>query len=138
MTETAGFPWIGLHRSTIIGVIHTFEIDGARIPDQVEQIVEWIAPGRTGKFIRETLDAKRVIDVCYRAQPADAHMGFRGTILYTEIWQIVRNIRPPLLKMGRVTINRSHVKDGRNGRKDRPLQPRGWFAVRTHSRLHIH
>src|ERR1700676_2545144 len=119
MTKATGFPWIGLHRSTIIRILHTLEIDGPRLSDQIEQIIERIAPGRMGKFIRETLNAKRVIDVCHRAQPADAHMGLRGTILDAKIWQIVRNIRPALLKMSRVTINRVHVKYGRNGRKDR-------------------
>src|ERR1700730_7200188 len=103
MTKAPGFPWIGLHRSTVIGVFHTFEIDGPRLSDQPEQIIERIAPGRMGKFIRETLNAKRVIDVCHRAQPADAHMGLRGTILDAKIWQIVRKVRPALLKMGGVT-----------------------------------
>src|ERR1700730_5355935 len=135
MMKTSGFPWIGHHRSTVIRIVHTFEIDGPRLSDQIEQITERNSPGRMGKFVRETLNAKRMINICYRAQPTYAHMGFRRPILDAKIWQIVRNIRPTLLKMGRVTINRVHVKGGGNRRKDRPLQPRGWFAVLAHSRL---
>src|ERR1700675_3759874 len=118
MTKAAGFPWIGLHRSTVIRILHTLEIDRPRLSDQIEQIIERIAPGGMRKLVRETLNAKRVIDVCYRTQPADAYMGLRGTILDAEIRKVVRNIRPALLKMARITIDRVHVKDGRNRRKD--------------------
>src|SRR6266404_5421018 len=65
-------------------------------------------------------------------------MGFRGPILNAEIWQIVRNIRPALLKMGRIAINRIHIKNRWNWWEDRPLQPRGRFSVRAQSCLHIH
>src|ERR1700688_1131079 len=136
MTKTPGFPWIGLHRGTVVRILHTLEIDGPGLSDQIEQIIERIAPGRMGKFIRETLNPKRVIDVRHRAQPTDAHMSFRGPIFDAKIWQIVRNICPALLEMGRVTINRVHIKYGKNRRKLRSLQARSWFAVRPDSRLH--
>src|SRR5258708_5881958 len=54
------------------------------------------------------------------------------------IWQVVRNVRPALLQMARIAINRIHVKNRRNWREDRALQPRRRLPVRTQSRLHIH
>src|ERR1700730_7566465 len=65
--QTTGFPWIGIHRSPIVWVGHALEIDCARIPDQVEQIVERITPCSMRKFIREALNTKRVIDIRDRA-----------------------------------------------------------------------
>src|SRR5437016_2633667 len=85
------------------------------------------------QFIGEALNCKRVIYVRYRPQPADAHMSFRRAILDAKIWQIVGNVRPALLQMGRIPINGIHVKDRWNRREDRPLKPGGWFAVGAQS-----
>src|ERR1700675_2565740 len=65
-------------------------------------------------------------------------MGFGRAILDAKIWQIVRNIRPALLKMARIAVDRVHVKDGRDWRKNGALQPGRRFAVRTESGLEIH
>src|SRR5260370_7369104 len=40
--------------------------------------------------------------------------------------------------MARIAINRIHVKNRRNWREDRALQPRRRLPVRTQSPLHIH
>ena len=90
------------------------------------------------QFIREALNSESVIDVRHRAQPADADVSFRGSILDAEIWQIVRNVRPALLQMARIAVDRIHVENRWNRREDRPLQPRRRLAVRAQGRLHIH
>src|SRR5206468_8627446 len=36
MTQTTGFPGIGIHRSSVIGVLDSLEIDRARVPDKIE------------------------------------------------------------------------------------------------------
>src|SRR5260370_28771908 len=128
MAQTTGFPWIGFHRGSIIRVFHTLKIDRARLPDQIEQIIERITPSRMCQFIREALNSKSVIDVRHRAQPPDADVRFRRSILDAEIWQIVRNVRPALLQMARIAVDRIHVKNRWNRREDRPLQPRRRLA----------
>src|SRR5258708_37756659 len=90
------------------------------------------------KFIREALNSERVIDVRHGTQPADAHVGLRRAILDTKICKIIRNVRPALLQMAGIAVNRIHIEYGWNRREDRALQPRGWLAVRTQSRLQIH
>src|SRR4029077_5823311 len=67
VAETTGFPWVGVHRSPIVRILHTLKIDRARVPDQIEWIVERTAPGRMGKLIREALKAECVIYVGHRA-----------------------------------------------------------------------
>src|SRR5260370_40534583 len=121
VAQTTGLPWISFQRGSIIRVVHTVEIDRARLSDQIEQILEWVAPGGVSEFIREGLNCKPVIDVCHRAQPADAHVSLRRAVLDAKIWQIVRNIRPALLQVIGVAVNRIHLKNGRNRRKDRAL-----------------
>src|SRR5260370_4061140 len=110
MAQTTGFPWVGLHRSPIVRIFHTLKIDRARVPDQIEQIIERITPGRMCQFIREALNSQSVIDVRHRAQPTDADVSFLPSILDAEIWQIVRNVRPALLQMARIAVDRIHVK----------------------------
>src|SRR6266481_3583390 len=117
VAQTTGFPWIGLNRTSVIWILHALEIDRARVPDQVEQIVERITSGRMRQFIREALNSKSVIDVGHRAQPADADVSLRGAILDAKIWQIVRNVRPALLQMTRIAVDRIHIKNGRNRRE---------------------
>src|SRR6267378_7252539 len=66
-SQPTGFPWVSVHRSSVVGVFHTLEIDRSRLSDEIEEIIDRIAASRMRKYIREALNRKSVIDVRHRA-----------------------------------------------------------------------
>ena len=90
------------------------------------------------EFIGKSLYGEPVIYIRHRAQPPDANVCLRRTVLNAKIRNVIRHIRPALRQMWRISVHRIDVKYGRDRRKHRALQPGRRLAVGIQRSLHVH
>src|ERR1700756_1987288 len=138
IAQPACFPRVGFVIRTVVRIFHVGEVQSAGRSDEVEHILNGIAIGAMGQFIRKALYRECMIDVRHGAQPTYPDMSLRGTVLNADVGKIIREIRPALLQVWRVSINRVYIKDRGDWRKHRPLQPCLGLSLFIDSGLHVH
>src|SRR6202035_275484 len=100
----ACLPRVCVVSRSVIRIINSSEIQGAGLADQVEQVVGGIAFGAMSELIRKSLHREAMIYIRHRAQPSDANMGLRRTVLDAKVRNVVRHIGPALRQMGRIPV----------------------------------
>ncbi len=134
--QTAGLVGIAGRVFAIDPVVgHAGGVDLARRPDQLQQIIFRIAPGRRRKLRNEALDREGVRDVGDRAEPADPRMRFRLRVLDPQVRDREGHIDRAHAELERRLVLRIGSEDRGDARRHRAVQPSYRLAVRVEPRL---
>ena len=112
-------------------------VDAPRRPEQLEQVVLRVAPGRVGELVRERADPERVRDVEHRAKPADADVRQRFTVLAPDVRDGIRNIDHTLAQLAVARVPDIRLKRRRNRREHAAVKPGDGAAPRIQRRLEM-
>jgi hypothetical protein len=93
------FPIVGVGRA--LGLV----IDLARAAQHIPKKLDPIAARGDGKLIDEGLD-EGVVNIGHRAQPADAHMILRRSVLGAQVRDVERQVHPPLSRLAVRSVTR--------------------------------
>src|SRR5439155_18498351 len=101
-----------------------FEIDLTGTAQYLQKIFDAITVRRGSELVEEGLDSEGVVDIGYRAQPADAHMRLRRSVLGAQVRDVERQVHPSLGHLPIASVTRCSIKSRPDRRKHAALQPR--------------